>query len=68
VLVARSIVNMPAWAVLGLWIALQVYSQIGVSGGQSSGVAYLAHIGGFVAGVVLTFLFGAHRKPVARFQ
>lgn len=68
VLVARSIVHMPAWAVLGLWIALQVYSQIGVSGGQSSGVAYLAHIGGFVAGVVLTFLFGAHRKPVARFQ
>ncbi|MEO8575818.1 MAG: rhomboid family intramembrane serine protease [Gemmatimonadales bacterium] len=65
VLVARSIVNMPAWAVLGLWIALQVYSQIGVSGGEASGVAYLAHIGGFVSGVALTFLFGAHRNRVA---
>jgi membrane associated rhomboid family serine protease len=61
VLVSRSIVNMPAWMVLGLWIALQVFSQIGVSGGQSSGVAYLAHIGGFVAGVVLTYAFGARR-------
>ena len=64
VLVARTIVNMPAWAVLGFWIALQIFSQVGVSGGQSSGVAYLAHIGGFFAGVILTFLFGAHRKPV----
>ena len=64
VLVARMIVNMPAWMVLGLWIGLQIFSQIGVSGGQSSGVAYLAHIGGFFAGVILTFLFGAHRKPI----
>ena len=66
VLGARSIVNMPAWAVLGLWIGLQIFSQIGVSGGQSSGVAYLAHIGGFFAGVALTFLFGAHRVPIRR--
>ena len=66
VLVARTIVNMPAWAVLGFWIALQIFSQIGVSGGQSSGVAYLAHIGGFFAGVILTFLFGAHRMPAQR--
>lgn len=62
VLVARQIVKMPAFIVLGLWIALQIFSQIGVSGGQSSGVAYLAHIGGFVAGVILTYAFGARRK------
>ena len=62
VLFARQIVNMPAFIVLGLWIALQIFSQIGVSGGQSSGVAYLAHIGGFTAGVVLIFLFGGRRK------
>ena len=66
VLVARSVVNMPAWAVLGLWIGLQIFSQIGVSGGQSSGVAYLAHIGGFFAGVILTFLFRAHRTSAPR--
>ena len=62
VLFARQIVNMPAFIVLGLWIALQIFSQIGVSGAQSSGVAYLAHIGGFTAGVVLIFLFGGRAK------
>ena len=62
VLFARTIVNMPAFIVLGLWIALQIFSQIGVSGGQSSGVAYLAHIGGFIAGVVLIYVFGGRRK------
>lgn len=62
VLFARQIVNMPAFIVLGLWIALQVFSQIGVRGSQSSGVAYLAHIGGFIAGVVLIFLFGGRSK------
>ena len=66
VLFARQIVNMPAFIVLGLWIALQIFSQIGVSGGQSSGVAYLAHIGGFIAGVVLIFLFGGRRLAAPR--
>jgi membrane associated rhomboid family serine protease len=62
VLFARQIVHMPAFMVLGLWIALQIFSQIGVSGGQSTGVAYLAHIGGFVAGVVLIFLLGGRSR------
>jgi membrane associated rhomboid family serine protease len=65
VLFARQIVHMPAFMVLGLWIVLQVISQIGVSGGQSSGVAYLAHIGGFVTGLVLIFLFGGRSKMAA---
>ena len=65
VLFARQIVNMPAFIVLGLWIALQIFSQIGVSGGQSSGVAYLAHIGGFFAGVVLIFVFGGRARLTA---
>lgn len=61
VLMARQMVNMPAFIVLGLWIALQVFSQISVTGAESGGVAYMAHIGGFVAGVVLIFLFGGRR-------
>jgi membrane associated rhomboid family serine protease len=65
VLMARQIVNMPAFMVLGLWILLQVFSQISVAGGQASGVAYLAHIGGFGAGVVLIFLFGGRRGGAA---
>ena len=62
VLFARQVVNMPAFMVLGLWIVLQVVSQVGVSGGQSSGVAYLAHIGGFIAGVILIFVMGGRAK------
>jgi membrane associated rhomboid family serine protease len=64
VIVARQIVNMPAFMVLGLWILLQVFSQISVVGDQAGGgVAYMAHIGGFVAGVVLIFLLGGRLVP-----
>ena len=63
VLMGRQIVNMPAFMVLGLWILLQVFSQISVVDGQGAGVAYMAHIGGFVAGLVLIFLFGGKRAP-----
>jgi membrane associated rhomboid family serine protease len=63
VLVARQVVNMPAFMVLGLWILLQVFSQISVVGGEAGGVAYMAHIGGFVAGVALIFLLGGRRAP-----
>ena len=41
----------PAWVVLGLWFALQVGSEI--IAGTSGGVAHMAHIGGFVAGLAL---------------
>jgi membrane associated rhomboid family serine protease len=59
----RQIVTMPAFMVLGLWILLQIFSQISVVEGQGGGVAYMAHIGGFVAGLVLIFLFGGKRAP-----
>ena len=58
VLMMRQIVNMPAFMVLGLWILLQVFAQISVVGGSGGGVAYMAHIGGFLAGLALIFLFG----------
>jgi membrane associated rhomboid family serine protease len=65
VLMMRQIVNMPAFIVLGMWIVLQVFSQISVVGGDGGGVAYMAHIGGFVAGLALIFLFG-RRAPALR--
>ena len=46
---------------LGFWIVLQVISQVSVVEG-AGGVAYMAHIGGFVAGVVLIFLFGRRHR------
>jgi len=64
VMVARQIVPMPAFVVRGLWIALQFFGQFSVAG--EGGVAYMAHIGGFVAGVALIFLFGGRRVPPSR--
>jgi membrane associated rhomboid family serine protease len=66
VLVSNQIVAMPALIVLGLWIALQVFSSVGSIGSTSQtteqgGVAYMAHVGGFVAGLALTFLFRGGR-------
>lgn len=43
---------LPAWVMLGLWFGIQVLGEAGSNSG--AGVAYLAHIGGFVAGVVAT--------------
>lgn len=50
----------PAWAVLGLWFVLQLFNgtvSLGVSSGATGGVAFFAHIGGFVVGLVLTWIF-----------
>ena len=67
VLMARQIVAMPAFMVLGLWILLQIFSQISVVGDEAGGgVAYMAHIGGFVAGIALIFLLGGRRAPPPR--
>ena len=63
VLVGNQMVAMPALIVLGLWIALQMFSGVGSiaytdeSTRDVGGVAYMAHVGGFVAGLLMTFLF-----------
>ena len=63
VLMGRGVVPMPALVVIGLWIVLQFVNGIGsiAQTAETGGVAYMAHIGGFVAGLVLTFLFGGRR-------
>jgi membrane associated rhomboid family serine protease len=59
VLMGRAVIPMPALMVIGLWFVLQLFSGIGsiASTADTGGVAYMAHIGGFIAGFVLTFLF-----------
>lgn len=59
VLMGRGVVPMPALVVIGLWIVLQFINGVGsiTQSAETGGVAYMAHIGGFVAGLVLTFLF-----------
>lgn len=54
-----SVWNLPAWVVLGLWFGGQLMSSASIDPGQP-GVAFMAHIGGFVAGAVLVFFF---KKP-----
>jgi membrane associated rhomboid family serine protease len=59
VLQGRGVVEVPALLAIGFWIVLQFFSGIGsiANTADTGGVAYMAHIGGFVAGFVLTFLF-----------
>ncbi len=59
VLMFRAIVEVPAIIVIGLWGLLQFVSGFGQlrGAGDRGGVAYMAHIGGFVAGILLVFLF-----------
>jgi membrane associated rhomboid family serine protease len=52
VVVFFRIVNIPAWTMLGLWFAIQLISGLSVASGKP-GVAFWAHVGGFVTGLVL---------------
>jgi membrane associated rhomboid family serine protease len=47
----------PAFVVLGYWFLLQFLGGFGSLGGSGGGVAFWAHIGGFIAGIVLIRLF-----------
>jgi membrane associated rhomboid family serine protease len=59
---------LPAWAMLLYWAAIQLLSGVSTIGSESEGgVAFWAHIGGFVAGVVLVLLF-RRRDRVAQHQ
>ena len=52
-------IHVRALFALGTWIAFQVINGIGIfNGGESGGVAYAAHIGGFIAGMMLIRYFG----------
>ena len=59
VLMWGRIVEIPALIVIGLWGLLQFVGGFGQvsAAGDRGGVAYMAHVGGFIAGIVLVFLF-----------
>ncbi|MBC8101479.1 MAG: rhomboid family intramembrane serine protease [Cytophagales bacterium] len=58
-------IRVPAFLLLGFWIASQFFSQFtrAMAEREGGGVAYLAHIGGFLAGMALIKLFGAKPPP-----
>jgi membrane associated rhomboid family serine protease len=57
---------LPAWAVLGYWFVLQFLSGVGTAlvtaDGNAGGVAFWAHMGGFLAGVLLVRLFPSRAR------
>lgn len=61
------LVWLPAFVIIIYWILLQVFYQL--ASDSASGVAYMAHIGGFVAGLILVrmfLLFGGRRRVIWR--
>jgi membrane associated rhomboid family serine protease len=59
----------PAAALIGIWFLMQVFTgvaSIGYATGGSGGVAWGAHVGGFIAGLLLVNLFRAGRPPPRR--
>jgi membrane associated rhomboid family serine protease len=58
VMQGQRVIQVPALMMIGFWIVLQLISGFGSLGAaDTGGVAYMAHIGGFAAGLVLAFLF-----------
>ena len=69
VLMFRMLTEVPGYVAVGMWFVFQLISAFGVigQGAQSTGgVAFMAHIGGFIAGVVLVKLFAAGSQRPAR--
>jgi membrane associated rhomboid family serine protease len=53
-----------AFVLIGLWFVMQLVSGVGsITSTAQGGVAYFAHIGGFIAGVGLIRVFGSGRRP-----
>lgn len=65
VILFRIITDVPAWVAIGIWFAFQLISGLGVLGAGSAqgGVAYAAHIGGFIAGLILVKVFSIGTAP-----
>lgn len=57
VILFRILTDVPAYVAIGIWFLFQLINSLGALGGESGGVAYGAHIGGFIAGLVLVKFF-----------
>jgi membrane associated rhomboid family serine protease len=62
-LIFITVIHLPAYVVLGFWFIGQLLSSAASSAGEP-GVAFGAHIGGFIAGAILVFLFRRRSVPV----
>ena len=64
VILFRFLTDVPAYVAIGIWFAFQLIEGLGFLGGgsQLGGVAYAAHIGGFIAGIALVKVFAIGRQ------
>lgn len=67
VILFRFLTQVPAYVAIGIWFAFQLISGLGMLGGgsQQGGVAYAAHIGGFLAGLILIKFFDSGGSKAA---
>jgi membrane associated rhomboid family serine protease len=70
VLLGYIVIPMPALIVIGFWFLLQLINGAGsiAGAGQSDGIAYMAHIGGFISGLLLTPVFRRGGRSQYRFR
>ena len=71
VIMLRMITTVPAVVAIGLWFVFQLISAFGVIGAgpqSGGGVAFMAHIGGFIAGAALIKVFSIGRSPTVATQ
>jgi membrane associated rhomboid family serine protease len=67
------LVAVPAWVAVGMWFLFQLINGLGwLGGGSGGGVAYAAHVGGFLAGIATIKLWDqpgrTARRPPARYR
>jgi membrane associated rhomboid family serine protease len=63
VLLFRILTQVPGYVAVGMWFVYQLILGITNLGGAVGGVAYAAHIGGFLAGLALVKLFAVGHAP-----
>jgi membrane associated rhomboid family serine protease len=57
------VVVLPAWLLLGLWFLFQLLGgAVSMGAASGAGIAWFAHVGGFVAGIVMILLFTSRNK------
>ncbi len=68
VLMGRVVTQTSALAAIGIWFLLQLFSSVGsiTAAGDTGGVAYMAHVGGFIGGLLLSFVFRDSSRLTAR--
>lgn len=57
-----SFEELPAYFVILVWFIIQFFNSLGSLAGIETGVAYMAHLGGFIAGMLLIFLFPKRKR------